>query len=280
MANPAENSQPPRFGNAAEWNALMAYENIIVEVGHNIGLVQLNRQNKRNALNQPLRTELCDALTELDRNANVRCLVLTGAGKDFCAGADIAEMSEKGFVEMYASDQFAREAQVFESLRKPIIAGVAGRAFGGGCEIAMMCDIIIAAESAVFGQPEINIGVIAGMGGTQRLTRAVGKTKSMEMHLTGRSMHAAEAAQSGLVSRVVEDGELQSEVMSLAHRIAEKPLLAVLAVKEAVNRAEELSLREGLLFERRLFHSIFATADKEEGMQAFIDKRTPRFRGR
>ncbi len=165
-------------------------------------------------------------------------------------------------------------------LRKPVIAAVAGAAFGGGCELAMMCDIIIAADNAVFGQPEINIGVMAGLGGTQRLTRAVGKSKSMEMHLTGRRMEAAEAERAGLVSRVVPVGELMDEVMELAGQIAEQPPLAIMAVKEAINRAEESSLSEGLLFERRLFHALFATADKDEGMQAFVAKRSPKFRGR
>ncbi|MCY3878098.1 MAG: enoyl-CoA hydratase-related protein [Rhodobacteraceae bacterium] len=258
----------------------MAYENIIVEVTDHIGIIRLDRPNKLNALNESLRGEVVDALGRLDADDDVRCLVLTGSEKVFSAGADISEMHGRGFVEMFADDGFGRESRAFLELRKPIIAAVAGPAFGGGCELAMMCDMIVAADNAVFGQPEINIGVIAGLGGTQRLTRAVGKSKSMEMNLTGRRMEATEAEKSGLVSRVVPQNELMDSVLELAGRIAEQPPLAVMAVKEAVNRAEEMSLREGLLFERRLFHSLFATDDKDEGMGAFVDKRNPRFRGR
>ena len=180
---------------------------------------------------------------------------------------------------MFRQDRFAPEARAFEQLRKPIIAAVAGHALGGGCELAMMCDIIIAAENACFGQPEINIGIMAGLGGTQRLTRAVGKSKSMEMHLTGRRMGAEEAASSGLVSRVVPLKDLMKETMELADKITEQSPLAVIAVKEAVNSAQEMSLRDGLLFERRLFHALFSTEDKNEGMDAFVDRREPRFRG-
>ena len=258
----------------------MAYENIVVEISDHTGVIRMDRPTKLNALNEDLRSELVDALARFDADDNVRCLVLTGSGKVFSAGADISEMSAKGFVEMYASDGFGRESRAFSQLRKPIIAAVAGPAFGGGCELAMMCDIIIAAETAVFGQPEINIGVIAGLGGTQRLTRAVGKSKSMEMHLTGRRMVAAEAESSGLVSRVVPLNRLMNEVMELAGKISEQPPLAVMAVKEAVNCAEEMSLSNGLLFERRLFHSLFSTEDKSEGMAAFVDKRSPRYSGR
>lgn len=257
----------------------MAYENIVVDITEHVAVIRLDRPTKLNALNESLRSELVDALTSLDSNDDVRCLVLTGSDKVFSAGADIKEMHEKGFVDMFKGDRFGAEARAFEQLRKVIIGAVAGHALGGGCELAMMCDIIIAADNAIFGQPEINIGVIAGLGGTQRLTRAVGKSKSMEMHLTGRQMNAEEAMQSGLVSRVVPVNELMSETMILAGKIAEQSPLAVMAVKEAVNRAEEVSLQEGLLFERRLFHSLFSTEDKAEGMGAFVDRREPRFRG-
>lgn len=256
----------------------MAYENITVEIEDHIGLIRFNRPTKKNALNNGLRKELIDALGKLDGNEDVRCLILTGTEEVFSAGADIKEMHNKGFVEMFKDDEFGAETQAFERLRKPIIAAVAGHAYGGGCELAMMCDIIIAADNAFFGQPEINIGVIAGLGGTQRLTRAVGKSKSMEMHLTGRRMDAKEAENSGLVSRVVPTSELMTATMEIAGKIAKQSPLAVMAVKEAVNRAEEMSLREGLLFERRLFHSLFCTEDKKEGMSAFIDRREPRFR--
>ena len=257
----------------------MAFENIVVEVTDHVGVIRLDRPTKLNALNESLRMELVEALAQLDANDDVRCLVLTGSDKVFSAGADIKEMHRKGFVDMFKGDGFGPESRAFEQLRKPIIAAVAGHAYGGGCELAMMCDIVIAAEGAYFGQPEINIGVIAGLGGTQRLTRAVGKSKSMEMHLTGRRMGAVEAERSGLVSRVVPANELMSETMELAGKIAEQSPLAVMAVKEAVNRAEEMSLRDGLLFERRLFHSLFSTEDKGEGMGAFVDRREPRFRG-
>lgn len=258
----------------------MAYENILVDIQDHVGLIRLDRPNKLNALNDGLRSELMTALGRYDADDNVRCMVITGSEKVFSAGADITEMEGRNFVSMYSADGFADDAHAFMRLRKPVIAAVAGPAFGGGCELAMMCDIIIAADNAVFGQPEINIGVMAGLGGTQRLTRAVGKSKSMEMHLTGRRMEANEAERAGLVSRVVPVGELMDEVMELAGQIAEQPPLAVMAVKEAINRAEESSLSEGLLFERRLFHALFATADKDEGMKAFVAKRSPKFRGR
>ncbi len=258
----------------------MAFTDIVVSVDDHVGVIRMDRPTKLNALNDSLRRELVEALERYDEDDNVRCMVLTGSDRVFSAGADITEMEGRKFVEMFSRDRFSREADAFRRLRKPVIAAVAGPAFGGGCELAMMCDIIVAADNAVFGQPEINIGVIAGLGGTQRMTRAVGKSKSMEMHLTGRRMEASEAERSGLVSRVVPAGELMTEVMELAGRIVEQPPLAVMAVKEAVNRAEETSLSEGLLFERRLFHSLFATEDKDEGMQAFVNKRNPRFRGR
>ena len=258
----------------------MAYVNLIAETKDHVGLIRFDRPSKMNALNKDLLDELAHAVGEFGSRNQVRCLVLTGSDRVFSAGADIAEMSGKSFVDMYTGNHFIGVVDALDKCRKPIIAAVAGRALGGGCELAMMCDIIIAAEDAVFGQPEINIGVIAGIGGTQRLTRAVGKAKSMEMHLTGRLMKAEEAERSGLVSRVVPPKNLMSEVMALAGRIADLPPLAAMAAKEAVNRAEETSLSEGLHFERTLFTSLFATADQTEGMRAFMERRQAHYRGR
>jgi enoyl-CoA hydratase len=260
--------------------ARMAYETLIVEIENGIALIRLNRPEARNALNLKLMGELAAALTAADDSDKVRCIVLTGSDKAFAAGADIAEMATKSFVDVFFNDLFGPESEAILRVRKPIIAAVAGYALGGGCELAMMCDFIIAADTAKFGQPEINLGVVAGMGGTQRLTRAVGKAKSMDMHLTGRFMDAAEAERSGLVSRVVPAKTLVEEAMKAAGKIAAKSALTVLAVKEAVNRAQETSLREGLLFERRLFHALFATEDQKEGMAAFVEKRQAQFRDR
>jgi len=256
----------------------MAYETLIVEIEDHIALIKLNRPDALNALNSQLLGELAKALRLADENDKVRCIVLTGSEKAFAAGADIKEMSEKSFVDVFSEDMFGGDAEQMLRTRKPIIAAVAGYALGGGCELAMMCDFIIAAENAKFGQPEINLGVVAGMGGTQRLTRFVGKSKSMDMHLTGRFMTAEEAERSGLVSRVVPTKKLMEEAMAAAAKIAEKSMLATLAVKEAVNRSYETTLREGLLFERRLFHGLFATEDQKEGMAAFLEKREPQFR--
>ncbi|MBF9045790.1 enoyl-CoA hydratase [Rhodobacterales bacterium LSUCC0031] len=256
----------------------MAYETLIVEIEDHIALIKLNRPDALNALNSVLMGELAAALSAADANDKVRCIVLTGSEKAFAAGADIREMSEKSFVDVFAGDMFGREPDEMLRVRKPIIAAVAGYALGGGCELAMMCDFIIAADTAKFGQPEINLGVMAGMGGSQRLTRFVGKSKSMDMHLTGRFMTAEEAERSGLVSRVVPAKKLMDEAMAAAAKIAEKSMLATMAVKEAVNRSYETSLREGLLFERRLFHGLFATDDQKEGMAAFLEKREPQFR--
>ena len=257
----------------------MAYENIITSVTGKVGVITLAR-GKLNPLSLALLSELMDALGKHDSNPDVRCMVIFGGDEVFCAGADIKEMAGRDFVDLFGGDGYGAESDAFQRCRKPVIAAVAGLALGGGCELAMMCDIIIASESAQFGQPEINLGLIAGIGGTQRLTRAVGKAKSMEMHLTGRRMTAAEAESSGLVSRIVPDEALKTEVMQLANRIAEQPPLAVIALKEAVNRAEEVSLREGLLHERRLFHALFATRDREEGIKAFVEKRSAVFKGR
>jgi enoyl-CoA hydratase len=258
----------------------MAYETLIVEIEDDTALIRLNRPDALNALNTKLMQELATALTAADANEKVRCIVLTGSDKAFAAGADVREMAEKTYAEVFFDDLFGPEAEAITRVRKPIIAAVAGYCLGGGCELAMMCDFIIAADTAKFGQPEINLGICAGMGGTQRLTRAVGKAKAMDMNLTGRFMDAAEAERTGLVSRIVPAKDLLSETMKIAGKIAEKSALAVMAVKESVNRAQETTLREGLLFERRMFHASFATEDQKEGMAAFIEKRTAQFRDR
>ncbi|MEN8742070.1 MAG: enoyl-CoA hydratase-related protein, partial [Phaeobacter gallaeciensis] len=241
-------------------------------------LIKLNRPEALNALNQELLTELCAALEEADASDKVRCIVLTGSEKAFAAGADIKEMSSMSFTEVFSTNLFAFVNDRITAVRKPIIAAVSGYALGGGCELAMLCDFIIAADSAKFGQPEINLGVIAGIGGTQRLTRFVGKSKSMDMNLTGRFMTAEEAERAGLVSRVVPGKKLIEEAMGAAQKIAEKSLLTAMAVKETVNRSYELPLSEGMLFERRVFHSMFATEDQKEGMAAFLEKREAQFR--
>lgn len=256
----------------------MAYETIIVDVEDHIATITLNRPDAMNALNQKLLQELCQALEEADASEKVRCIVLTGSEKAFAAGADITEMAEQSFVDIYTSAFFEPEATRFNRTRKPIIAAVAGYALGGGCEIAMMCDFIIAGESAKFGQPEINLGVIAGIGGTQRLTRFVGKSKAMDMNLTGRFMDANEAESSGLVSRVVPDKRLLEEARNAALKIAEKSQIATVAAKDAVNRSYETTLAEGLNYERRMFQALFATEDQKEGMAAFKEKREAQFR--
>lgn len=258
----------------------MAFETIIVDIDDHVALITLNRPEALNALNSQLLGELATALAEADQNDKVRCIVITGSEKAFAAGADIKEMSEMSFVDMYMSDFFGAEGDKITKTRKPVIAAVSGYALGGGCELAMMCDFIIAGDNAKFGQPEINLGVIAGIGGTQRLTRAIGKAKSMDMHMTGRFMDAEEAERSGLVSRVVPAKKLKEEAMSAANKIAEKSMISVLAAKEAVNRSFETTLAEGIQFERRLFNGLFATEDQKEGMSAFLEKREPQFRDR
>ncbi len=258
----------------------MAYETLIVDVDDHVALIRLNRPDALNALNSQLLGELSCALQAAEKNDSVRAIVLTGSDKAFAAGADIKEMSEKSFVEMFSSDFFTPETETLLRCRKPIIAAVAGYALGGGCELAMMCDFIIAADTAKFGQPEVNLGVMAGIGGTQRLTRFVGKSKAMEMHLTGRMMGAEEAERAGLVSRVVPAKKLLDDAMATAAKIAEKSMLTTMAIKESVNRSYETTLREGVLFERRLFHALFATEDQSEGMAAFLEKREPQFRGK
>ncbi len=256
----------------------MAYETIIVDVENHIALIRLNRPDALNALNTQLLRELCQALEHADSNEKARCIVITGSEKAFAAGADIKEMSGKSFGDVFSENLFGDASDRLMNIRKPIIAAVAGYALGGGCELAMACDFIIAADTAKFGQPEINLGVMAGMGGSQRLTRFVGKSKSMDMNLTGRFMDADEAERSGLVSRVVPAKKLIEEAMNTAQKIAEKSMLTTLAVKEAVNRSYETTLSEGILFERRVFHSMFATEDQKEGMAAFLEKREPQFR--
>ncbi len=256
----------------------MAYKNIIVEIEDHICLIKLNRPDALNALNLDLLGELGDALADAQKNDKARCIVITGSEKAFAAGADIKMMAEKSFVDVFAGDLFTPEEDAIMRIRKPIIAAVSGYALGGGCELAMMCDFIIAADTAKFGQPEVNLGVMAGMGGTQRLTKLVGRAKSMDMNLTGRFMDAEEAERSGLVSRVVPAKKLMDEAMSAAAKIAEKSMITVMAIKESVNRAEQLPLTEGILFERRVFHSLFATEDQKEGMAAFSEKREPQFR--
>jgi len=258
----------------------MAYETITVDLEDHVCLIRLDRPSAMNALNEQLLTELADALKDAQANERVRCIILTGSDKAFAAGADISMMAEKSFTDVFAGDLFTPQTEDIMRIRKPIIAAVSGYALGGGCELAMMCDFIIASETAKFGQPEINLGVVAGIGGTQRLTRAVGKAKAMDMNLTGRFMGAEEAERAGLVSRVVPAGKLMDEARAAADRIAEKSMITVMAVKEAVNRSFETPLREGLLFERRIFNALFATEDQKEGMAAFLEKREPQFRDR
>lgn len=256
----------------------MAYETILVNVDDHVATITLNRPDALNALNSQLLTELGKALGEADKDKSVRAIIITGSEKAFAAGADIKEMAEKGFVDMFMEDFFTTETEAILKTRKPIIAAVSGFALGGGCELAMMCDFIVASDTAKFGQPEINLGVMAGIGGTQRLTRFVGKSKAMEMNLTGRFMDAEEAERSGLVSRVVPVKDLLKDAHKTAQKIAEKSVLTSMAIKETVNRAYETTLREGLLYERRVFHALFATEDQSEGMAAFAEKRSPKFR--
>ena len=258
----------------------MAYETLIVEIADKVALIRLNRPEALNAINAKLLSELATALAAADKNDDVRCIVLTGSEKAFAAGADVREMAGKSFVDVFVGDMFTEDSETLLRVRKPIIAAVSGYALGGGCELAMMCDFIICSDTAKFGQPEINLGVIAGIGGTQRLTRFVGKSKAMDMHLTGRFMDAAEAERSGLVSRVVPAAALIDEAMEAAKKIAAKSQLAAMSVKEAVNRSYETPMREGILFERRLFHALFATEDQKEGMGAFVEKRQAKFQDR
>ena len=255
----------------------MTYQHILASTEGAIGIITLNRPKALNALNAELLTELVGVLEEWDRDDAVRCIILTGSDRAFAAGADIKEMAPQSYMDMFKANFFAEANDRIANVRKPIIAAVAGWALGGGCELAMLCDFIIAADTAKFGQPEINLGVMPGIGGTQRLTRFVGKSKAMEMCLTGRNMDAAEAERAGLVSRVVPAGELMAEAKKTAQKIAEQSLPIVMLTKETVNRAYETTLSEGVLFERRVFHSMFATADQKKGMAAFSEKRKPKF---
>jgi len=260
----------------------MAYQNIIVETRGKVGVVTLNRPQALNALSPELMRELASALDAFEGDDNIGCMVVTGSDKAFAAGADIKAMKEKSYMDVFKEDFITAEWERISRCRKPVIAAVAGYALGGGCELAMMCDFIIAADNARFGQPEINLAIIPGAGGTQRLPRFVGKSKAMEMVLLGqaRLMDAAEAERVGLVSRVVPLAELMNEAMKAAGKICELSLPVVMMAKESVNRAFETTLAEGVRFERRLFHSGFAIEDQKEGMAAFIEKRKPVFRNR
>ena len=255
----------------------MAYENIIVETRGAVGLITLNRPEALNALSSPLMTELTDALDKFEEDNSIGAMVLTGSEKAFAAGADIKEMQTKTWSEAYREDFITAGWERLTRCRKPVIAAVAGFALGGGCEVAMMCDFIVAADSAKFGQPEVNLGIPPGAGGSQRLTRFVGKSKAMEMCLTGRFMDADEAERSGLVSRVVPPDELIDDALKTAEAIAAKSLNANMIVKECVNRAYETTLSEGVRFERRMFHACFGTDHQKEGMAAFVEKRKPEF---
>ena len=257
----------------------MSSETIVVEKRGRVGVIRLNRPQALNALNIALRNELLAAVESLDADADIGCILVAGSDKAFAAGADIKEMVDKSYIDVSGAD-YAADYERLARARKPIIAAVAGFALGGGCELAMMCDLIIAADNAKFGQPEIKLGVIPGIGGTQRLTRAIGKAKAMDLILTGRMMDAAEAERSGLVARVVPAASLMEEAMKIAETIASMSLPSLLAAKEAVNRAFETSLAEGVRFERRVFHALFATQDQKEGMTAFTEKRPPKFRNK
>jgi enoyl-CoA hydratase len=258
----------------------MSYENILVEARGRVGLITLNRPKALNALNDALMNELGDALARFDADAAIGCMVITGSERAFAAGADIGAMKDYGYMDVYVGDYITRNWEKLKQVRKPVIAAVGGFALGGGCELAMMCDFIIAADTAKFGQPEIKLGIIPGAGGTQRLPRAVGKAKAMDLVLTGRMMDAAEAERAGLVSRVVPADKLLDEALAAASQICEYSLPSVLMAKECVNRAYDAPLSEGMLFERRMFHSLFATEDQKEGMDAFVAKRKPAFKHR
>ena len=258
----------------------MDYQNILVSRDGAVAIVTLNRPKALNALNSELLKELVDALETFDADDGVRAIVITGSERAFAAGADIKEMAPQSYMDVYKANLFAATGDRIAAIRKPILAAVAGYALGGGCELAMMADFIIAADTAKFGQPEITLGIMPGMGGTQRLTRFVGKSKAMEMCLTGRNMDAAEAERAGLVSRVVPAAELLAEAVKAAQKIAEQSQPIVLMTKETVNRAYETTLAEGIRYERRLFHAMFATEDQKEGMAAFTEKRKPQFKDR
>ncbi|MCZ8093616.1 MAG: enoyl-CoA hydratase [Acidovorax sp.] len=256
----------------------MAYETIEVRTeGEKVGIITLNRPKQLNALNDQLMNELGEALKAFDADEKIGCMIVTGSEKAFAAGADIGAMAKYSFADAYKGDYITRNWEAIRSIRKPVIAAVSGFALGGGCELAMMCDFIIAADNAKFGQPEIKLGVIPGAGGTQRLPRAVGKSKAMDMALTGRMMDATEAERAGLVSRVVPFDKLMDEALGAALIIADFSRIAVMAAKESVNRSFEGTLADGVMFERRLFHALFATQDQKEGMDAFVAKRKANF---
>ena len=257
----------------------MSYEFIQVRTeADKVGVITLNRPKQLNALNPGLMVELGQALKEFDANPAIGCMVITGSEKSFAAGADIGVMASYGFSDVYRDDYITRDWETIRSIRKPVIAAVSGFALGGGCELAMMCDFIIAADNARFGQPEIKLGIIPGAGGTQRLPRAVGKAKAMDLALTGRMMDVNEAERAGLVSRIVPLDKLMEETLAAALMICEYSQMAVMAAKESVNRAFESGLADGVMFERRLFHALFATADQKEGMDAFVNKRQAQFK--
>lgn len=258
----------------------MSYENILVETRGRVGLVTLNRPKALNALNDALMDELGAALTAFDQDDGIGCIVITGSERAFAAGADIGMMARYSYMDVYKGDYITRNWETIRRIRKPVIAAVGGYALGGGCELAMMCDIVIAAESAKFGQPEVKLGTMPGAGGTQRLPRAVSKAKAMDLCLTARMMDAAEAERAGLVSRVVPADKLVDEAVAAAETIAGYSLPVVMMIKESVNAAYETTLNEGVRFERRLFHSTFATEDQKEGMAAFVEKRAPNFNHR
>src|SRR5262247_968217 len=257
----------------------MSTQTIIVERRGRVGIVRLNRPQALNALNATLKNELLNAVEAFDADTDVGCILMTGSDKAFAAGADIKEMAGQSYIDIFRAD-YTADYERLARVRKPIIAAVAGFVLGGGCELAMMCDLIIAADNAKFGQPEIKLGVIPGIGGTQRLTRAVGKAKAMDLILTGRMMDAAEAERSGLVARVVPAASLMEEAIKVAETIAAMSQPSLIAAKEAVNRSFETSLAEGVRFERRVFHALFATKDRKEGMVAFVQKRKPKFENR
>ncbi len=258
----------------------MAYEFIIAEARGAVGVIQLNRPKALNALNAELMMEVAAAVDAFEADESIGCLVVTGDERAFAAGADIKQMKDKTFMDCYNEDFLTRKWERIAICRKPVIAAVSGFALGGGCELAMMCDMIVAADNAVFGQPEISIGAIPGLGGTQRLTRAIGKSKAMDLCLTGRQMKAEEAERAGLVARIVPLADLMTEVMKMATKIASTSRPIAMIAKEAVNRAFESTLAEGLFFERRMFHAIFAIEDQKEGMNAFAEKRKPVFKHR
>jgi enoyl-CoA hydratase len=258
---------------------MTTYETILVEQKARVGIITLNRPKVLNALNQKLTEELLEAAETFDRDPAVGCILIAGSEKAFAAGADISEMQNQSYMDMYASDWFSAWDRLV-AVRTPLVAAVAGFALGGGCELAMICDVVLAADNAKFGQPEIKLGVMPGIGGSQRLTRFVGKAKAMEMCLTGRMMDAVEAERSGLVSRVVPAAELLADALKTAETVASMSLPITMMTKESINRAYETTLTEGIRFERRVFHSMFATTDQKEGMKAFVDKRTAVFQHR